>query len=168
MTLLDAPTYDGTRTAKRNKLLVIGLVLCGIVAIVVFVCWNLPAEHTVNQFFAAVEAQDLPRAFGIWNDDPDWQKHRQRYEKTGYPYGRFVLDWGIDSDYGRIVRHKILHSTSYGNNTFLAVEINSRRTAPLTLAVGRSSPAMSFPPFAIKPTQNGFGWIYWQITAVSR
>ena len=50
------------------------------------------AEHKVNEFFAAVEAQDFPKAFGIWNNDADWQQHTQRYAAAGYPYGRFVID----------------------------------------------------------------------------
>jgi hypothetical protein len=62
---------------------------CGVVAIVVFLCGNLPAERQVNEFFAAVETQDFPKAFGIWNNDADWQ-HTQRYAAAGYPYGRLL------------------------------------------------------------------------------
>ena len=92
MTLLDAPVYDQTRTKKRRNLLISASCFCGVVAIVVFLCWNLPAEHKANEFFAAVEAQDLPKAFGIWNNDADWQQHTQRYAAAAYPYGRFVID----------------------------------------------------------------------------
>jgi hypothetical protein len=163
MTLLDAPAHNESRAGKSRTLLIALLVLCGLAGISVALCWNLPAEHRVNRLFAAIEANDFPRAFGIWNNDPGWREHTQRY--AGYPYGRFVLDWGAASEYGRITRHKILHSTSsYGNHTLVAVEINGRKTAPLVLAVARSTRSMSFPPFNLTQMKNGFGWTYWQLS----
>jgi hypothetical protein len=165
MTLLNAPAYDRIRAKKRRSLQIGAVVLCCVVGILVFLCWNLPAEHRVNQFFTAVEAQDFPKAFGIWNNDPDWQEHTQRYAEARYPYGRFVVDWGNASDFGRITSHKVLHSTSgYGNNTLLAVEINGRKAAPLALGVGKRTHTMSFPPYNLTPMKNGFGWTYWQVS----
>jgi hypothetical protein len=165
MTLLDAPAYDRVRAKKRRRLLIGALIITGVAGIVVFLCWNLPAEHRVNQFFAAVEARDFPKAFGIWNNDPDWQEHTQRYADAGYPYGRFVIDWGKASDYGVITSHKVRHSTSsYGNNTLLAVEINGRKTALVALALGKRTHIFTFPPFDLRPMKDGFGWTYWQIS----
>jgi hypothetical protein len=164
MTLLNAPAFDRIRNKERRNLLIGVLFLCGAVAIFAFLCWNLPAEQCVNQFFAAVEAQDFPKAFGIWNHDPNWQQHTQQYAQSGYTYGHFLVDWDPASDYGRITSHKVLHSTSrYGNNTLLAVEINGRKTALLALAVGKSTHTMSFSPFDLTPMKNGLGWIDWQI-----
>ena len=165
MTLLNAPAYDRSRAKRRRNFLIGVLFLCGIVAIAAFLCWNLPAERSVNQFFAAVEAQDFPTAFAIWNHDPNWQQHAQQYAAAGYSYGRFVNDWGKGSDYGAITHHKILHSTShYGNSTLLAVDINGRKSALLTLGVEKGTHRMSFPPFALTPMENGFGWTIWQIS----
>jgi hypothetical protein len=165
MSLLNAPAYDPAHSKRRRNLLIGVLFLCAVVAAVVFRCWNLPAEHRVNQFFAAVEAQDFPKAFGIWNHDPNWQQHIERYAQSGYTYGHFLVDWDKAGDYGRISSHKVLHSTSrYGNNTLLAVEINGRKTALLALAVGKTTHAMSFPPFALTPMKNGLGWTDWQIS----
>jgi hypothetical protein len=165
MTLLDAPAYDRTRAKKRRNLLIGAVFLCGLVAMIGFLCWNLPAEHRVNHFFAAIEAEDFPKAFGIWNNDPEWQQHPQRYAQAGYPYGRFVVDWSKGGDYGLITSHKVRHTTSsYGNNTLFAVEINGRKTALVALALEKSTHTMSFSPFDITPTKNGFGWTYWQIS----
>jgi hypothetical protein len=163
MTLLDAPVYDRTLTKRRRNLVIGALLFCAVACMVVALCWNLPAEHRVNQFFSAVEAQDFSKAFGIWNNDPDWQEHTQRYAKDGYPYGRFVVDWGRSGDYGRITSHKILHSISYGNSTLLAVEINGRKAA-LPLAVTKSTQTMNFPPFNLTPMKDLFGWTYWQVS----
>ena len=163
MTLLDAPVYDRTLTKRRRNLVIGALLFCAAAGIVAVLCWNLPAEHRVNQFFSAVEAQDFSKAFGIWNNDPDWQEHSQRYAKDGYPYGRFVVDWGRSGEYGRITSHKILHSISYGNSTLLAVEINGRKAA-LPLAVTKRAHTMNFPPFNLTPMKDDFGLTYWQIS----
>jgi hypothetical protein len=50
MTLLDAPAYDRTLARRRRKLVIGALLLCGVAGIVIALCWNLPAEHRVNQF----------------------------------------------------------------------------------------------------------------------
>jgi hypothetical protein len=163
MTLLDAPTYDRNLTRRRRKLVIGALLFCAFAGIVFAVCRNLPAEHRVNQFFAAVETQDFAKAFGIWNNDPDWQEHTQRYAKDGYSYGRFVVDWGRSGDYGRITSHKILHTVSYGNSTLLAIEINGRKET-LALAVKRRTHTMNFPPFNLTPVKDDFGWTYWQVS----
>ena len=165
MTLMDAGAYDRTSDRKRRTLTIVLLCVTGIIAIIAFLTWNMPAERRVNQLFAAIEKQDFPQAFGIWNNDPGWQQHAQRYAAAGYSYGRFVSDWGSDSDYGTIKSHKILHATSrYGNSTLLAVEVNGRKGALLTLAVEKHAHAMTFPPFALTPAETGFGWTDWQIS----
>jgi hypothetical protein len=165
MTLFDAPGPKPSRSSTSRTLLLGVFVLCAVAGIAMFLCWNVPAEHRVNRFLSAVEANDYPVAFGIWNNDPDWRKHTQRYASAGYSYGRFILDWSTAGDYGRITRHKILHSTSsYGNNTLVAVEINGREAVPLVLAVARSTHSMSFPPFNLTQMKNLFGWTYWQLS----
>jgi hypothetical protein len=165
MTLLDAPVYYQTHSKNRLIVAIGSIALLVMIAIVAFLAWNLPAEHRLNEFMAAVEAQDLPKAFGIWNNDPKWQEHAQRYAEAGYAYGRFVNDWGQGGDYGVIASHKIRYGTSrYGNSTLFAVEINGRKAALLTLAVEKSGHRMTFPPFVLNPVDNGFGWTVWQIT----
>src|ERR1700742_681213 len=116
MTLMDARADDATPNSRRNAVILALLCLAGVIAITAALAWNLPAEQRVNRFFAAVEKQDFPQAFGIWNNDPNWQQHPQQYATDGYSYGRFVNDWGTGGDYGIITSHRILHATSrYGN-----------------------------------------------------
>jgi hypothetical protein len=164
MTLFDTPAHHPDRSFRSHKLLAGVFALFVIAVVAVFLYWNVPAEHRVNRFFSAVETNDFPVAFGIWNNDPDWQKHT-RNVSVGYSYGRFLLDWDTAGEYGRITSHKILHSTSsYGNNTLVAVEINGRATAPLVVAVARGTHSMSFPPFNLTQMKNVFGWTYWQLS----
>jgi hypothetical protein len=165
MTLMDAGTYRADGSKKKRKLLLVVLGVAGIVAIAAFLTWNIPAERRVNRLFAAIESKDLPLAFGIWNNDPNWQQHAQQYAVDGYSYGRFVNDWGPGGEYGSIKSHRILHATSrYGNNTLLAVEVNGRKADLVTLAVGKKAHAMTFPPFALTPADTGFGWTDWQLS----
>ena len=164
MTLLDAPAYNADRARKRRNAIIgvlIGLVVLGIF---VFIFWNWPAEHRVNRFFAAVEAQDYPKAFGIWNNDADWQQHPQKFVTAGYSYGRFMNDWSTSGEYGKITSHKILYATSsLGNSTLMAIEINGRKT-PATLGVEKSTHVLGFTPFELTPQTGSFGLTYWQVS----
>ncbi len=164
MTLLDAVHHH--RPPTKGRRVWISLACAAIaIGIVAYSAWNLPAEHRVEAFFAAVEAKDYPRAFAIWHNDPDWQQHPQRYAEAGYSYGRFLNDWGTNSEYGTIRKHKILHATSrYGNTTLVVVDINGRPATLLTLAVQKHARGLTFPPFSLAPVETGFGWKDWQIS----
>ena len=165
MTLMDAGVYDTTPGRKRRTLIIALLCVAGVIGITAFLTWNMPAERRVNRLFTAIEKQDFPQAFGIWNNDPSWQQHARQYAAAGYSYGRFVSDWGTNSEYGTIRTHKILHATSrHGNSTSLAVEVNGRKAELLTLAVEKHAHVMNFSPFALTPAETGLGWTDWQIS----
>ncbi|HTZ59649.1 MAG TPA: hypothetical protein VMB49_16190 [Acidobacteriaceae bacterium] len=165
MTLMDAAVNDSTPNKKRRAFILAILGVAGVLIMASFFMWNIPAERRVNHFFAAIEKHDFPQAFGIWNNDPNWQQHAQQYAASGYSYGRFVSDWDTDGEYGAIKSHKILHATSrYGNSTLLAVEVNGRKSPLLTLAVEKHAHAMTFSPFALTPAETGLGWTYWQLS----
>src|ERR1700761_3892433 len=84
MTLLDAPSYNAARAGKRRRCILPPIVGAILIGIFVWVFWNWPAEHRVNRFFAALEQQQFEKAYGIWNDDPDWQQHPDKYKTAGY------------------------------------------------------------------------------------
>jgi hypothetical protein len=124
-----------------------------------------PAEERVNRFFAAIESQNFPEAYGIWNNDPGWWQHPSKYVSEGYPYSRFLEDWGPSGDYGVIHSHKILYSRSKrGNTVLMAVEINGHKAQPTVLAVGRKDHTIGFSPFELTPQKDLFGFTYWQIS----
>ena len=100
MSLMDAPVFD-ERRARRNQALLIAL---GVSVVLLFVLtflgyilghgWlfsNLAAEHRVSRFYDALEHKDYARAYGIYNNDSDWQQHGAKY--SGYPLSRFTEDW---------------------------------------------------------------------------
>lgn len=155
MTLLDAPTYDAKR-AKRNRNLLIGflavIVLVAITGVLGYFSghgWffsTLPAEHRVNKFLDAVEAKDFVKAYAIWNNDDDWQKHPERYKL--YDFDQFQKDWGPASDYGVIRSHQIAISKGVGNGIVMGVNINGGKT-PLFLRVDDQTKQIGFSPIEL-------------------
>lgn len=163
MTLLDAQPYDARKARLRRNIIIAILVAIPIIAGISWYFWNWPEEHRVNRFFQAVEAKNYVEAFGIWNNDPDWQQHLDRY-KT-YTYGQFQNDWGPSSDYGVITSHQILVSKQYGSGVVIGVTVNGRPVPhdygagtvsdgpgkiPLFLWVERKSKTIGFSPVELR------------------
>ncbi len=126
MTLFEAPEYDAGREKKKRIQLILLLAAIPVLAALGWYFRHWPAEHRVNKFFAAIERKDLPGAYGVWNDDPEWRSHVERYKS--YPEGQFELDWGPASEWGTITKHTIdaAVSTKEGTGVILAVKINDR------------------------------------------
>jgi hypothetical protein len=137
MTLIDAPAYDPRRdNLQRNALiaaavlLVLGIAL-GLGGYIAGHGWfftNIPAEHKVDHFFTALEQKDYAKAYGIYNNDADWQQHPQKY--SDYPLQRFTEDWTTYSPVkGPIANHHVDLSKTDGTGTFgstiiVAVRVN--------------------------------------------
>ena len=111
--------------------------------------WNryLFGRAAVNKFLNAVEANDLPSAYGIWVHDKNWQQHPQQY--STYTFARFLGDWSPtspDNEYGAIRSHKIAEAARYGNSLLVAVLINGRKTDALDLTYDPKTGQLSFAP----------------------
>ena len=140
MTLLNAPKYD-EQGEKRKFGLLIGSAVCLLLAFVLGVGgyllghgWffsNLPAEHRVDRFFAALESKDYAKAYGIWMNDANWQQHPDKYD---YKLQRFTEDWTTASDFGPIRSHHVDISKTDGTGNFgtgviVAVRVNGDHKA---------------------------------------
>ncbi len=162
MTLMDAPNVDEVGARRRTQWFY-GSML-GLAAFLIgmwfftgrpldlpWTWWTYWAgERDVNQFLQAVEGNDLPRAYAIWENDYDWKQHPDRYAK--YPYDRFAKDWGQDSsdnDYGTIKSHIIVARKMTGTQLIVASMINGRKSKPLFLAYDRSEHTLGFSPFEL-------------------
>jgi len=155
MTLLDAPTYNAAR-AKRNRNLIIAaiavVVLIGATGFLGFLTghgWffaTVPSEHRVNKFLDAVEVKDFTKAYGLWNNDADWQKHPEQYKL--YDLNQFQKDWGQTSDYGVIRSHQIIIVKAVGNGVVMGVNINGGKT-PLFLRVDNKTKQIGFSPIEL-------------------
>src|SRR5262249_31439157 len=105
MALLDAKEYD-PRPARRMWRLIGAAVL---VVVLAFIAWRIfryqPEKNVINRFFDAIERKDFDAAYGIYNNDPDWKQHPDKYDK--YSLSQFKLDWGPSGEYGPITAHEV-------------------------------------------------------------
>jgi hypothetical protein len=156
MSLMDAPAYDPRRDNRNRNLLIAGgglvllLVVLTIAGYLLGHGWlfsNLGAEHKVNNFFDALEAKDYSKAYGIYNNDADWQQHPEKY--SGYPLKRFTEDWTIDSPVkAPIVSHHVDISKTDGSGNFgtgiiVAVRVNGDHK--IFMYVTRADGTMTWP-----------------------
>jgi hypothetical protein len=159
MTLLDAPKFDEVRDRRLRAILysAVGAVFVLLISFWLIaghpVDWpwywlhHLEARHTADHFLDAVEKDDLPKAYGIWMHDPDWQQHADKY--TSYPFKRFHDDWSKTSpenEYGVIQSHKIAVAHQYGNIVLMAILINGRKSNALNLAFDPKAHSLNFSP----------------------
>ena len=151
MTLMDAPEFNARRE-RRNRILGISAIVLSVLVFIAGVSfyldmpwqlWHWPSDHRINVFFAAVESGHLHQAYGIWNNDPNWQQHPQQY--AAYSFTDFEKDWGPVSDYGVIRTHKIIVAKSVGNGVVMGVDINGGKT-PIFLRVDGASKTIGFSP----------------------
>ena len=156
MSLMDAPAYD-TRSAQRTKAVLIGLasliVLLLVLTLLGYILghgWlfsNLPAEHKVNQFYTALQDKDYARAYGIYENDPAWQQHPDKY--SSYPLSRFTEDWTTYSPAkGPIVSHHVDVSRTDGSGTFgtgVIVAATLNGTKGIDVYVSRTDGTITYP-----------------------
>ncbi|PYY13811.1 MAG: hypothetical protein DMG61_12090 [Acidobacteria bacterium] len=132
MTLFEAKEYDPSVEKRRRMYAIAGLVLAAFFA-----------------FLVAIEHKDYERAYTIWNADPNWKQHPQKY--AGYNFGTFELDWGPTGEYGEIRSHTIRTALTPKNSSGVVVisMINDRKV-PLALWVEKKDRSITFLP----PTLN--------------
>lgn len=147
MTLLDAPQYDARKARVRRNILIGVIVAIPFIAFFTWYSWNWPEEHRVNRFFHSIEAKDYSRAFGIWNSDPNWQQHPDRYKS--YSYQTFMSDWGPSGEYGVITSAKVVVTKQYGTGVVIGVRINDNPKT-LFLWVERKSKSIGFSPVDLR------------------
>jgi len=156
MSLLDAPAYDPAPDRRKRNLLLGSLITIVALALLTvggyamghgWLFSNLPAEHRVNTFFNALEAKDYNKAFAIYNNDPGWQQHPDKY--AGYPLARFTEDWTTYSPVkGPITSHHVDISRTDGSGMFgagiiVAVRVNGDHK--IFMYVIRADGSMTFP-----------------------
>jgi hypothetical protein len=94
-----------------------------------------------------VERNDLAAAYGVWNHDPDWQKHP---EKLGaYDFNRFQQDWSPNSsqnEYGAVKSHQIVAARVAGNVLLVGIRINDLKSKALFLNYDPVSKRLGFSP----------------------
>lgn len=157
MTLLNAPAYDPRRENLTRYLiigastLVFALLLTAFAGFITGHGWlfsNLRSEHRVDRFFTAIEQKNFATAYGIYQNDSDWQQHPAKY--SGYPLNRFTEDWTTYSPVGIIHSHHVDKSVSDGSGTFgttllVATTMNGNSDKRLFLSIQRSDGTFGYP-----------------------
>ena len=159
VTLLDAPRYDAAKARKRARIALGSLAALCVLFVATWLAIGHPIEapwnwysywrgqRVVDHFLHTVEANHLAEAYGIWNNDPDWQQHASRY--TVYTFARFQRDWGpdsMDNEYGTISSHRIVVAKIWGSAVIVGSLMNGRKSHALFLAWDRRSHTLSFSP----------------------
>jgi hypothetical protein len=148
MSLLDPPVYDEARVKRRRRYIALAVFA---LLLVLFAAWELrfwPEERAADRFFAALEANDMERAYGLWLADPGWKSHPEKHAK--YPFNDFQHDWGPAGEYGAIRSHKLSDAYSpaggmSASGVIIEVQINGKGP-PARLWVEKSDKSISFPP----------------------
>jgi hypothetical protein len=159
MTLLDAPAFDTVRDRRNRRIIFITVGALGVLTLAWWMAAGLPIDWpwtwnnhwrgtvAVDRFFKAVEANDLPKAYGIWVHDKNWQ---QRSGVTrDYTFARFQEDWspnGQGNDYGAIKSHSLTAARMYGNVLVVGVYINGRKSKAMFLSYDTKDHTLGFSP----------------------
>jgi hypothetical protein len=105
MALMDAKEYDPRPAQRRNRIIAIAVVIVAAVAAYLYFTRYNAEKNAINSFFQALEQKDLEKAYGIYQGDPDWKQHPQKF--SSYPLGQFTVDWGPAGEYGPITSHRV-------------------------------------------------------------
>ncbi len=156
MTLFEAKPYDAAAARKRRILIVS---ISAIVLLCLILAWNFryyPQEHAVDTFFAALQQKDFETAYGIWNHDPEWKQHPEKYAKYSFP--EFMKDWGPGGEWGTINSYHVDGSAvpKGGNGTkydvtpsgvVVVVTVNERIADKAHIWVEKSDKTLGFSPY---------------------
>lgn len=125
-TIFTAPQYDAAKERKRKVIVIVIIVAVLVVAALLWWFRYWPQERIVDHFFDALQAKDYKTAYGIWQHDPQWEQHAQKYAQ--YPYNDFYRDWGPGGDWGLVKTHHVdcAAHPSGGNGVVVVVTVNDR------------------------------------------
>lgn len=148
-TIFTAPEYDAARERKKKTIAIV--VVCVLVVGAFLVWWfrYWPQERIVGRFFTTLQAKDYETAYGIWQHDPEWKQHPQKYMQ--YPFNDFYRDWGPGGDWGLIKTHHVdcAASPSGGNGVVVVVTVNGR-VDKAKVWVLKADKTLGFAPFEVQ------------------
>ncbi len=156
MTLFESKPYDPVQ-ARKKRIRIISIVV--IVAVLAILAWNFrhyPEERQVDKFFAALQQQKYEDAYGIWNHDPNWKQHPEKYSQYGFQ--DFMKDWGPGGEWGVIKTYHVDGSAvpTGGNGTkfdvsssgiVVVVTVNERVAQKAHIWVEKSDKTLGFSPY---------------------
>ena len=123
-TIFTAPEYDPARERKKKTVFI--TIVCVVIVSAAGLWWfrHWPQERIVDRFFNSLQSKDYKSAYAIWQHDPEWEQHPQKY--TQYPFNDFYRDWGPGGDWGLVKDHHVDCTASAGNGAIVVVSVNGR------------------------------------------
>ena len=122
---------------RRKRYLITGLVFAVLLSGYLYYQFkNYPEERQARRFFAALQRQEYPEAYRIWQPAPT----------SSYTYKDFLQDWGQDGYeiHGPVQNFHVTGSTARGSGVVVRVQVNRNRNIPLW--VEKKDKTLSFPP----------------------
>ena len=104
MALMDAKEYDPRPAERRRKMIATVVVAVIAVSVYLYITRYDSEKKVINKFFQAIEQKDFDKAYGIYEGDPDWKQHPEKF--TNYSVNQFKMDWGPQGEYGAITSHR--------------------------------------------------------------
>lgn len=154
---MDAKEYDPQPARRRWS-----AVWLGIFALVVFaVLWFWPSGRfryrqqwkIAGSFFSAIERRDFDAAYGLYNADPGWKQHADKYRQ--YTFEQFKRDWSESPDLGTINSHRVMcvaepprKDFSAASGVAVVVEVN-QRPDPAILWIENKSGVITTAPWTL-------------------
>ena len=153
MALMDAKEYDPRPAQRRLRMIATAVVIVIAVAAYLYFTRYDSEKKVINNFFSAIEQKDFDKAYGIYEGDPDWKQHPEKY--SSYTINQFKLDWGPQGEYGAITSHQIDCALEPPKKDFasptgvvIVVTINNR-AEPRSMWVEKKSKTVSDSPVKV-------------------
>jgi len=140
-TIFTAREYDPEKERRRRQRIIAVVSILVILAALGYAFRNWPYEHRVENFFNVLEKKDFKAAYAIWQNDPAWEQHANKY--PNYPFSEFYRDWGPGGEWGVISSHQLAGSAAMGSGVIVAVRINGR-VEPTRLWVEKKDKTLTF------------------------
>jgi hypothetical protein len=148
MSLLEPPAD----TQKKSRAMIFTMTAAFIIAVIAVWFWLrfYPEKKAAGEFFNAVVAGDMPRAYQLWKPGPS------------YKMQDFVADWGPTGYYGPVKSYEIMKAKS-PNGSATSIEIRvaispfspmpdandaekSQKTKVVSVWIDAKDKSFSFPP----------------------
>jgi hypothetical protein len=154
MALMDAKEYDPRPAQRRWRLLATAVLVVLAVAVYLYITRYDSEKKVINNFFHALEQKDWDAAYAIYQGDPDWKQHPEKY--SNYSVNQFKLDWGPSGEYGQITSHRVDCALEPPKKDFVSatgvvvvVTINNR-AEPRSMWVEKKSRTVTDAPFRVE------------------
>ena len=148
MSLLEPPAD----TQKKSRAMIFTMTAAFLIAVIAVWFWLrfYPEKKAAGEFFNAVVAGDMPRAYQLWKPGPS------------YKMQDFVADWGPTGYYGPVKSYEIMKAKSpAGSATSVEIRVaispfspmpdandaeKSQKTKVVSVWIDAKDKSFSFPP----------------------